>query len=188
MFITARKVQNSILMRCTLCVVIMIILVSFLAGCGSDSSSSNGSSSNSSSSNSSISTIPTPTPTPQSSATWNAIINDTATGTTFTDPENSTHRCTAEQGSIYLAIDVSFVNISNQTQVLSDDLLDLQDTGGGHYKESQCAGPSNQWVLGRGESIHLIAVFLVPNTGRCFTLFIIDSAHNVNDSWTIGCK
>ena len=164
MLISAWKMQRSIVVRCTLCVA-MVTLLLFLTGCD---------------------TLFTPTPTPTPPATWNAIINSTSTGTTYTDPQDPSNQCTADYGSMYLAIDISFANESNQTQVLNDSQLDLQDSSGGHYQESQCAGPSNQWAVDPGHSIEVIAVFLVPSTSNCFTLSILDDQHNVDGSWSIG--
>jgi hypothetical protein len=129
-----------------------------------------------------------PTPTPQPSVTWNAIINGTTKGTVFTDPQDPSRKCVANAGEIYLAVDVSLVNISNQTQVLSDDLIDLHDNAGGHYNESQCASPYKEWSVNAGQSIHLGAVFLVPDVESRFILSIMDKNNNVDSNWDIGCK
>jgi len=122
---------------------------------------------------------PTPAPSPQ--ATWKAIINAVDTGTECGD-------YVAEYGVMYLAVDVSLQNLSDQTQVLNDSLIDLSDNAGGHYHESKCAHPDNQFTVPAGESIEVMLVFLVPSSGSCFHLSIIDASHNINDSWGIGCK
>ena len=122
----------------------------------------------------------TSTPVP-SSSTWKAIINSSDTSTTCGD-------YVTKSGYIYLVLDVSLVNVSSQDQVLSDDLLDLKSDDGGHYQESQCADPTKQWSVSAGQPIHLIMVFIVPDTRSCFTLAILDANHTINDQWDIGCK
>ncbi len=120
----------------------------------------------------------TPVPSP---STWKAIINSSDTSTTCGD-------YATESGYIYLVLDVSLENVSSQDQVLSDDLIDLKSDDGGHYYESQCADPTKQWSVSAGQPIHLTMVFIVPDTGSCFTLSILDANHTINDEWYIGCE
>ncbi len=120
----------------------------------------------------------TPVPSP---STWKAIINSSDTSTTCGD-------YVTKSGYIYLVLDVSLENVSSQDQVLSDDLIDLKSDDGGHYQESQCADPTKQWSVSAGQPIHLTMVFIVPDTGSCFTLSILDANHTINDEWYIGCE
>ena len=116
--------------------------------------------------------------TPKPNPTWNVVLNSTYHTFIYNNYQ-------APDGSHFEVVNASFANISSESQVLSGQLFDLQDSSGQHYTEDQASDPGQSFAVDAGKSIVTETAFLVPDSQCRFTLSFI-STSSVVSQWTIN--